>query len=114
MSGSFRWEAECLADDPFAGDDGGSGYSDRILSDKMVTNRKGGTCQTCAGDCEPGIRNRVRAEVYDGDLMRFRWCQLCCFGMAIAGIGRDSLIERQIALGNERRAALPVTPAGEE
>lgn len=67
-----RWEADCMADDPFAGDYGGSCDSDAVLSDKMVTNRKGGTCSTCEGECLPGTRNRVRVEVYDGELMRFR------------------------------------------
>lgn len=39
MSGVFRWEADCLADDSFAGD---FGNGEVALSDKMVTNRKGG------------------------------------------------------------------------
>lgn len=103
---AFRWEDRCMSDDPFAGDFGGSGDGDRVLSDKMVTNRKGGTCHSCAGDCEAGTRNRVRAEVYDGELMRFRWCQQCCFGMAVYDI-RPSIAERLISLGNERRTPHP-------
>lgn len=105
MRKTFRWEAACLADDPFAGDFGGSGDGDRVLSDRMVTNRKGGICHNCAGDCAPGTRNRVRAEVYDGDLMRFRWCQLCCFAMAVYD-RRPSIAERLIGLGNKRRAEM--------
>ena len=101
----FRWEDRCLADDPFAGDYGGACTGDGLLSDKMVTNRRGGTCHNCAGECAPGTRNRVRVEVYDGELMRFRWCEQCCFGMAVYDI-RPSIAERLISLGSERRAAL--------
>lgn len=86
-----------MSDDPFAGDYGGGCVGDGVLSDKMVTNRKGGTCSTCQGPCEPGTRNRVRVEVYDGEFMRFRWCVHCCFGMAVAGIGRHSIIEARIS-----------------
>lgn len=92
--GAFRWEPLCMSDDPFAGDYGGGG--DSILSDKMVTNRKGGICSTCEGPCVPGTRNRVRTEVYDGELMRFRWCQTCCFGMAVYDI-RPSIIDNRIS-----------------
>jgi hypothetical protein len=94
-----------MADDPFAGDYGGSGDGDGTLSDKMVTNRKGGECSTCGQHCEPGTRNRVRAEVYDGDFMRFRWCQVCCFGMAIYDL-RPTFLESRIA-----SRPLPPTPS---
>lgn len=100
-----RWEHLCLADDPFAGDYGGACDGDGVLSDKMVTTRGGGTCHNCAGECEAGTRNRVRVEVYDGELMRFRWCQQCCFAMAVYPI-RPSIAERLISIGNERRRKL--------
>lgn len=96
-----RWEGRCLADDPFAGDYGGSGGSDRVLSDRMVTARKGGDCQACGQNAEPGTRNRVRCEVYDGELMVFRWCEPCCFGMAVYDV-RPSILDRRIAF---RKAA---------
>jgi hypothetical protein len=99
---AFRWEDDCLADDPFAGDYGGSGDGDAVLSDKMVTNRKGGSCHMCAGHCAPGTRNRVRTEVYDGDLMRFRWCVECCFAMAVYD-RRPSIGDGRVALGDQRR-----------
>jgi hypothetical protein len=102
---AYRWEALCLADDPFAGDYGGSDGSDRVLTDKMVTNRKGGICHMCDGPCEPGTRNRYRTEVYDGELMSFRWCVHCCFAMAVYGLGRFSLADRRDRLQNERREA---------
>jgi hypothetical protein len=92
---ALRWEHLCLADDPFDGDYGGSGDGDGVLSDKMVTNRKGGTCSTCGGPCEPGTRNRVRVEVYDGEFMRFRWCVHCCFGMAVYSM-KPSILDRRI------------------
>ena len=110
MRVQHRWEADCMADDPFAGDFGGAGDSDAVLADKMVTNRKGGECSTCAGPCEPGTRNRVRTEVYDGEMMRFRWCVHCCFGLAVYN-RRESILDRRIALGEQRRAVRVNAPA---
>lgn len=93
---SREWEENCLSEDPFAGDFEGGGDSDRIMSDKMVTNRGGGTCHSCGGECEPRTRNRVRVEVYDGELMRFRWCQPCSRAMAAYAI-RPSIFETRVA-----------------
>ena len=98
---AFRWETECLADDPFAGD---FGNGEVALYEKMVTNRKGGTCNTCAGPCEPGTRNRVLTERGDEGLATFRWCQSCCFAMAVYGI-RPSIGDARQALGDQRRAS---------
>jgi hypothetical protein len=89
-----------MSADPFAGDFGGAGDSDRVLSDKMVTNRGGGTCHDCNQRCEPGTRNRVRVEVYDGELMNFRWCVWCCFGMAVYD-RRPSILESRISNRSE-------------
>jgi len=99
---AFRWEERCMSDDPFAGDFEGGGDSDRVLSDKMVTTRGGGTCQSCGGQCEKGTRNRVRTEVYDGELMGFRWCQPCCFGMAVYDI-RPTILDTRIQQRSTRR-----------
>jgi hypothetical protein len=97
----FRWEADCLADDPFAGD---FGNGEVALSNKMVTNRNGGTCHTCAGECVPGTRNRVLTERGDEGLETFRWCQSCCFAMAVYD-RRPSIGDTRQALGDQRRAA---------
>lgn len=101
MSKPFRWERDCLADDPFAGD---FGDGEVALSDKMVTNRKGGTCHTCAGECQPGTRNRVLVERSEGALITYRWCQSCCFAMAVYD-RRPSIGDRLMEIGNERRIA---------
>lgn len=93
MGKAFRWEGLCLADDPFAGD---FGDSEVALSDKMVTNRKGGTCHHCAGDCAPGTRNRVIVESSEGGIYSYRFCQLCCFAMAVYDI-RPSIGDARIA-----------------
>ena len=90
----FRWEPQTLCHDPFAGDFGDQ--SDRILSDKMVTARKGGRCHDCGEIAQPGTRNRVRSEVVDGEMMSFRWCEKCCFGMAVYD-RRPSILDRRIA-----------------
>jgi hypothetical protein len=100
MAKPFRWEPACLADDPFAGDFGGEEVA---LSDKMVTNRNGGVCHTCAGECAPGTRNRVLTERGDEGLETFRWCQSCCFAMAVSDI-RPSLADARHEIGDRRRA----------
>lgn len=100
MSRPFRWEAACLADDPFAGD---FGDGEATLSDKMVTNRGGGTCHHCAGPCEKGTRNRVLTERTEDGVQTFRWCQECCFAMAIYD-RRPSIGDRRHLLGEHRRA----------
>jgi hypothetical protein len=102
MSKPFRWEAACLSDDPFAGD---FGDAEVTLSDKMVTNRGGGTCHTCASDCAPGTRNRVLTERGEDGLESFRWCQSCCFAMAVYD-RRPSIADALMALGDQRRGAL--------
>lgn len=98
---AYRWESECLADDPFAGD---FGNGEVALSDKMVTTRGGGTCHTCAGQCLPGTRNRVLTERGDEGLETFRWCEQCCFAMAVYD-RRPSLGDARIALGEQRRSS---------
>lgn len=102
---SLSWEADCIACDPFEGDFGGGGQSDGVLSDKMVWCRKQGECHTCAGEVAISMRVRRRAEVYDGEFMRFAWCQPCCEAMAKAKED-PAAYEDLIALGRERRAAL--------
>ena len=89
-----------MSDDPFAGDFEGCGSGDRVISDKMVTNRRGGKCHACGGDCKPKTRNRVRAEIYDGGLVRFRWCQPCCRAMAVYGL-RPSILEARISANQQ-------------
>lgn len=102
MTPPFRWEADCLSDDPFAGD---FGSGEVALSDKMVTNRKGGTCHTCAGPCEPGTRNRVLTERGEDGLQTFRWCQCCCFAMAVYD-RRSSIADARHAIGEKRRESI--------
>lgn len=98
--GAFRWEGRCLGADPFEGD---FGNGEVALSDKIVTNRKGGICHTCVGECLPGTRNRVLTERGDNGLETFRWCQSCSFAMAVYDI-RPSIGDRLQAIGDERRS----------
>ena len=97
---SEQWEEGCLLANPFEGDYGGSGSYDRILSDKIVTVRKGGKCHTCEGAIEPKTRVRRRVEVYDGELMRFGWCTACCVAMASNDF---DVYEARVAIGNRVR-----------
>lgn len=97
------WESECLATDPFEGDYGDAG--DRTLRDKMVTARKGGICHDCAGEIEPGTRVRSRADIFDGEMMSFRWCETCCRAQALSWEDEGKAWEARISIGHERRAA---------
>lgn len=100
---ALDWEDDCMTCDPFEGDFGGAGANDGVLSDKMVWCRKSCECHTCAGEVEISMRIRRRAEVYDGEFMRFAWCQTCCEAMAKAAEDPDAY-EALIELGRERRA----------
>lgn len=89
-------EESVLATDPFAGDFGSPG--DRTLKDKMGTARKQGPCQDCGQTIQPGERIRLRTDIFDGELMSFRWCQLCCEAMAISGEDDMDAWSKRIAM----------------
>lgn len=72
-------ESECLAYNPFEGD---FGDGEVILSDKIVTARKGGVCHLCGQQIKAGTRVRSRKEACDGRIDHFRWCTECCASMA--------------------------------
>lgn len=94
-------EQRAMACDPFAGDYDGAGGGDRILNDKIVTARKGGECQCCAQQVIPGTRVRSRTEVYDGELMSFRWCAICTGFMGFKDpYLSERALEKRIALRN--------------
>ena len=73
-------EDQCLQTNPFEGDFGGPG--DRTLKDKIVTARKTGPCSLCRQDIQNGERIRIKAAIFDGALMHYRWCSKCCAAMA--------------------------------
>jgi hypothetical protein len=75
-------EADALAYDPFADSFGGSGRYDRCLRDTIVTARKTFWCHMCGGDVAPGTRSRARTDIFDGELVMYRWCAECCLAMA--------------------------------
>lgn len=77
MSKSFN-EARALQYDPWGSDDGEM----RLLQDKIVTSRGGQKCHQCGVEIQKGERIRSRREVFDGDFMAFRWCQICTSLMA--------------------------------
>ncbi len=93
--------ADCLATDPFAGDFGGSGQGDRVLSDKLVRVRKLHNCHDCHETIEVGQTARSRAEVYDDEICQFYWCEVCC---QAAADHDDDKIAMLVALGEQRRA----------
>jgi hypothetical protein len=107
-----RWERECLATDPFAGDFGEVG--DKTLRDKMVTARKGGICHDCCGEITPGSRVRSRADIFDGELMHFRWCEPCCRAQALSWTDDGKAWEARITTGHERRLAALRTRASHQ
>jgi hypothetical protein len=96
------FEADVLAYDPFAGDFGDP--SGRLLSDKMVRAAKTHDgCHICAGPVAKGDRHRSRVEIFDGEMLSFRWCWSCCTAMARnwddAG---DEICARQDLHGNHQ------------
>ncbi len=103
MGGREFSAQKCLACDPFAGDFGGAGEWDRILSDKIVVCRKKRKCHICAGFCKPRTRIRARTEVFDGEMMRFAWCSDCCAAMAAYDGDESSELERRYSIGERRR-----------
>lgn len=96
-------EQMVLATDPFAGDFGSPG--DRTLKDKMGTARKAGECQDCGQMIQPGERIRLRTDIFDGELMSFRWCQLCCEAMAISGDDDMEAWSKRIAMRTSDHSA---------
>ena len=95
-------DEDILSFDPFAGDYGGAGSNDGVLSDKLVKGRKTHKCHTCDGPIAVGERHRNRSEVYDGEFMSFRWCAACCKAMVSDD---DDAYEQRVSIGDERRAA---------
>jgi hypothetical protein len=72
---------------PFEGDFGDQG--DKTLTDTMVKARKPHFCSHCAGDIAVGELHRSRADIADGEFMRWRWCALCCEAMVLELVGQD-------------------------
>jgi hypothetical protein len=89
-------EQDVLAYNPFDGDFGSPG--DRILKDKMVTARKPRPCDHCGQEIQPNERIRVRAEIVDGSLMSWKWCQLCCEAMASNWSDNGAVLDARSAL----------------
>ncbi len=89
-------EAEVLNYNPFEGDFGAPG--DKCLKDKIVTARKGGFCHDCGQEIKPGERIRSAAHIFDGALMGYRWCQLCCEAMALWDTDNGDAITARHAL----------------
>lgn len=92
----MKTDNEILNFDPFAGDFGAPG--DRVLSNKMGIARKAGDCQDCGQEIQPGERVRMMTAAFDGELMRYRWCALCCAAMALSDEDGGEAYEARCAL----------------
>lgn len=97
-------EKECMACNPFEGD---FGDGEIVLTDKIVTARKGGTCHLCRQEIKPGERIRTRKEAYDGKIDNFRWCSECCSAMAASWTDDGKAWEARAALNPD--APRPLT-----
>lgn len=96
-------EREVLAFNPFDGDFGTPG--DRVLKDKLVTARKSGQCHMCAQEIQIGSRIRSRSDIFDGALMRYRWCEKCCLAMSASWTDNgDALTAREALRRNHDTA----------
>lgn len=93
-------ESLVLDADPFEGDFGGP--DDRILRDKMVNARKARECQDCGQQIQPGERIRTMTAVFDGELMNYSWCQLCCEAMEKSFEDDGDAIAARLALREKK------------
>ena len=75
-------ENQALAVDMFAGDKGCSQWIE--FSDKFVTSRSVQQCHHCGCDIEKGERIRKLVAKFDGHMTTYRWCNACCWAMAIS------------------------------
>jgi hypothetical protein len=89
--------------DPFQGDFGAPG--DRVLKNKMGVARKPGWCNDCAQQILPGERVRLMTARFDGQLMNYRWCALCCAAMAKHEDDDGEAYEARLALRHATIAA---------
>lgn len=73
-------DAKILIFNPFDGDFGAPG--DTVLSNKVVIARKERPCSHCGTDIKKGERVRSMSAKFEGQLMSYSWCALCCAAMA--------------------------------
>ena len=85
-----------LSVDMFEGDFGSPG--DKILSDKIVKARKVRPCFLCGNDIDNGSKIRTLSAVFDGKLMSYAWCNLCCMAMAMCYTDSGKELERRASL----------------
>lgn len=74
IENSADWQREALDFDWFDGDAGEHTFSDKIV----VARHSKAKCTCCLSLSTPGTLVRVRVEVVDGEIMRYRWCHECC------------------------------------
>lgn len=96
--------------DPFEGDFGDQG--DRSLSDAMVKARKAHACSHCGGPIAVGETYRSRSDIADGDLMRWKWCAICCAAMVEQMSVLDDNERDEMRFPFDERAALQTTGGG--
>lgn len=96
-------DEKTLAFDPFQGDFGSQ--DDRVLKNKMGNARKAGECHDCAQQIKPGELVRLMTARFDGELMSYRWCALCCAAMAKYEDDNGEAYQARCALRSAARAA---------
>lgn len=94
-------DRRCLAFDPF---EYGKGDDNAVrLSDKMVTAAKAHTCNMCDAAIVRGERSRAITEAYEGTVMTFRFCAMCCKAMAASWGDDGRALDHRHALRERRR-----------
>lgn len=96
-------DEKTLTFNPFEGDFGDQ--RDRVLKNKMGVARKAGECDNCAQQIQPGERIRLMAALFDGELMSYRWCALCCAAMATCADDNGEAYEARFALRSAASSA---------
>lgn len=83
---------------PFGTDEPHTG--DRALSDDIVVCAKPSQCSLCHNQTVPRTVNRVRSDIYAGEIATYRWCQECCDAMlSLCECGDEEPLQERYRVG---------------
>ncbi|WP_340618882.1 hypothetical protein [Xenorhabdus entomophaga] len=101
MSRDQQYIDDVLSFDLFAGDFGDG--SERCLKDKIGITRKSARCYICDETIPPKSTARLSTWVFDGEIMHYRCCTICCDAMAKFNGDGDELIDDRYEIGETSR-----------
>ncbi|NHB89721.1 hypothetical protein [Photorhabdus tasmaniensis] len=95
------YEEKVIAFDMFEGDFGDG--SERCLKDKVGITRKQSVCHICNSIITSNSKARLSTWVFDGEIINYRCCEICCDAMSSYFDGDDETIEQRYEIGEESR-----------